>query len=49
MLVEMAKARFYGTVAHPRKPPSTHEQRLARRVARRAARFTRRTAPSPRS
>jgi P-type Mg2+ transporter len=43
MLVEMAKARFYGTVAHPRKPPSTHEQRLARRVARRAARFTRRT------
>ena len=48
MLVEMAKARFYGTVARPRKPPSTHEQRLARRVARRAARFTRRKAPSPR-
>jgi P-type Mg2+ transporter len=44
MLVEIAKARFYGTVAHPRKPPSTHQQRLAWRIARRAARFTHHTA-----
>ncbi len=40
VLVEITKARFYGTVAHPRKPPSTHEQRLAWRIARRAAHFT---------
>ena len=39
MLVEMAKSRFYGTVAHPRKAPTTHEQRLARRIRRRASRF----------
>jgi len=40
ILVETAKARFYAAVAHAPKPSSTHEQRVARRVARRAARFT---------
>lgn len=40
ILVEAAKAWFYGAVAHAPKPSSTHEQRVARRVARRAARFT---------
>jgi len=39
LLVEAAKSRFYGTVAHPRKPPTTDEQRFARRIARRASRF----------
>ncbi len=48
MLVEMAKSRFYGSIARPRKPPSTHERRLARRIARRAARFTLRRPASPR-
>jgi Mg2+-importing ATPase len=40
-LVEAAKARFYGSVAHPHKPPTTPEQRHVRHVGRRAARFTR--------
>jgi Mg2+-importing ATPase len=40
ILVETAKARFYGAVTHAPKPSSTHEQRVARRIARRAARFT---------
>ena len=38
-LVELAKVRFYGVVAHPGKPATTHEKRLSRRIARRAGRF----------
>jgi Mg2+-importing ATPase len=40
VLVELAKTRFYGTDAHPRRAPLTHEQRHQRHVARRAGRFT---------
>src|SRR5207302_7403466 len=39
VLVEIAKSRFYAAHAHPRRAALTHEQRHARRVARRAARF----------
>jgi P-type Mg2+ transporter len=39
-LVEFAKIRFYAAQAHPRHRRTTHEQRLARRIRRRAARFT---------
>jgi hypothetical protein len=42
VLVEFAKARFYAAqalAATPRRKPPTHEQRLRRRIARRAARF----------
>ena len=35
-LVEIAKARFYATQAHPRATPLTQEQRHHHRVARRA-------------
>ena len=38
-LVEIAKARFYATQAHPRATPLTQEQRHHHRVARRASRF----------
>jgi Mg2+-importing ATPase len=40
VLVELGKTRFYGTHAHPRRPPLTHEERHQRHVARRARRFT---------
>jgi P-type Mg2+ transporter len=48
LLAEMAKSRFYAVQAHPRRPPTTHDERLRRRVARRAARFTHHAAPRPR-
>jgi Mg2+-importing ATPase len=38
-LVELAKIRFYAVQAHPRPRRTTHEERLARRIRRRAARF----------
>ena len=42
MLVELAKTRFYRTPhPHTPRPPSTHSQRLERRIRRRAARFIR--------
>jgi Mg2+-importing ATPase len=41
LLVEIVKSRFYATQTHPRHPPITHAQRRRRRIARRAARFTR--------
>jgi len=41
VLVEFAKARFYAAQEVPRPKPPTHEQRLERRIARRAARFHR--------
>jgi len=48
VLVEAAKTRFYAVQPHPRRPPSTHEQRHERRIRRRAARFTHHvTSPSP--
>jgi Mg2+-importing ATPase len=39
ILVEITKSRFYARQAHPRRPPTTHEERWGRRIARRAARF----------
>ena len=39
VLVEVAKARFYAVSAHPSRPPTTHIERLERRIRRRAARF----------
>jgi Mg2+-importing ATPase len=45
VLVEIAKARFYAAQAHPRRRPPTHEERLQRRIARRAARFSRHSVP----
>src|SRR5579864_9156274 len=41
----IAKARFYARDAHPHRAPTTHDERLRRRVARRAAHFTRHAAP----
>ena len=42
ILVEVAKTRFYRTPhPHTPRPPSTHTQRLERRIRRRAARFIR--------
>ena len=42
ILVELAKTRFYRTPhPHTPRPPSTHTQRLERRIRRRAARFIR--------
>jgi Mg2+-importing ATPase len=41
VLVEIAKSRFYAARPHPRRPALTAEQRHLRRVARRAAPFTR--------
>ncbi|MEO5901627.1 MAG: magnesium-translocating P-type ATPase [Ilumatobacteraceae bacterium] len=38
-LVELAKARFYAHVGHPKRSPLPPEQRHRRRVARRAGRF----------
>jgi Mg2+-importing ATPase len=45
LLVELAKARFY-RVPHARspRPPSTHTEKLERRIRRRASRFVRFTA-----
>jgi Mg2+-importing ATPase len=40
-LVEVAKARFYAAHGRSSAPRLTHEQRRHRRIARRAARFTR--------
>jgi Mg2+-importing ATPase len=39
VLVEIAKIRFYAVATRPRRAPSTHEERLRRRVARRRAHF----------
>jgi hypothetical protein len=39
VLVELAKARFYAGRHPPVGPPTTHTQRLDRRIRRRAARF----------
>ncbi len=42
ILVELAKTRFYRAPhAHTPRPPSTHSERLERRIRRRAARFIR--------
>ncbi len=41
VLVEIAKSRFYAARPHPHRPAVTAEQRHHRRVARRAAPFTR--------
>jgi Mg2+-importing ATPase len=38
-LVELVKVRFYAREAHPRRSPTTHEQRVERRIRRRASRF----------
>ena len=38
-LIELAKTRFYVEERRPHRPPTTHEQRLERRIKRRAARF----------
>jgi len=48
LLVELAKTRFYRT-PHARTPrlPSTHAQRLERRIRRRASRFIRHPGPGP--
>jgi len=46
LLVEVAKQRFYTAEAHPHRPALTREQRHERRIARRAARFTRHSAPT---
>ena len=45
LLVELAKARFY-RAPHARSPapPSTHTEKLERRIRRRASRFIRFTA-----
>ena len=48
VLVELAKTRFYGTQAHPRRPQVSHEQRHERHVARRARRFTHHVASADR-
>ena len=42
LLVELAKTRFY-RAPHPQtpRPPSTHSERLERRIRRRASRFIR--------
>jgi P-type Mg2+ transporter len=45
VLVELVKARFFGAHAHPTKVQATHQQRVDRRVARRAAPFTQHHAP----
>lgn len=39
-LVEFAKGRFYAAQGHPRRTPTTHEERRAHRIRRRSARFT---------
>jgi P-type Mg2+ transporter len=39
LLVEVAKAHFYGRSARPARPPTTPAQRLERRIRRRSARF----------
>ena len=48
-LVEGAKARFYAAQARPRRPRTTHEQRLRRRITRRAAWFSHHSVAGPRS
>jgi Mg2+-importing ATPase len=48
VLVEIAKSRFYAVQAHPRRPPTTHEQRHQRHIARRTVPFTHHAAPAPR-
>jgi Mg2+-importing ATPase len=39
VLVELAKVRFYAVVGRPKKAPTTHETRLAKRIRRRSFRF----------
>jgi hypothetical protein len=43
VLVEFAKKRFYAAQAHPKRAAPTQTERHQRRVARRAAHFTRRS------
>ncbi len=49
VLVEFVKSRFYATQHHPRRPPTTHEQRAGRDLRRRSARFVHHHAPTPRT
>ncbi|MDQ6927288.1 MAG: magnesium-translocating P-type ATPase [Actinomycetota bacterium] len=39
VLVEFVKSRFYAAQLHPRRAPTTHEQRTERAIRRRSARF----------
>jgi Mg2+-importing ATPase len=45
VLVELAKARFYASQAIRPRKPSTHEERLRRRITRRASRFVHHSRP----
>jgi len=48
VLVEVVKSRFYAVHPHPRRAPTTDEERHRRTIHRRAARFVHHSAPAPR-